>query len=173
MIERARVVVLGTALAFALASCTEHIDGGGCRYESYPGVATIISIRPSATPAVGCSDPVDIVYRFTPDDPEVARNYEQQSYADDDRLFSDVGGMHRSLHVSDKLGSSGYLRVPRSLANELELLGNVPYPAERAEEVGSGVCFPVLYTWTAIRAAFDDIPYEQVIKKERCSFPSK
>jgi hypothetical protein len=124
------------AASLLLASCTEDSPGGPCEYAGYPGTATIVSVTPDISAGRPCSSSVNIVYDFTPDDPDARDRYLFPARPDTGRIF--------------RVGTSVLDDSPPLQWTEREgLTAGSEHPCIRLEIV-KGTCNPVVFEFTGL-----------------------
>lgn len=124
--------ILAFFVLYSFSGCGESGVGGGCEYNYYAGSLKIVSMT-AASQNMTCDNPIEIVYDFILDDPNMANDYVHKD-------FSDIG-------IYDSV--SNLVNIPNIESKKMiEYLGlkvGDTFKATRVEEIGSGTCVPVTY----------------------------
>ena len=124
------------SLAFYIFACTGTTSntpvGGPCTYNDIPGTATIIS-NTTPTNSNSCfNNPVEVVYNFTPTDPNAVNNYRFSNWPDTSQIFLIYG-----------------LNPSSSCAASQNLITGSTHSAIRKEGLTGG-CTPVVFEITDV-----------------------
>ncbi len=110
--------------------------GGPCEYTDIYGQATITEIREADPKAYNCKDAVEVIFTFTPDDPQARNHYRFPGWPDNGLRFTVGAGMN----------------PPKTWAQNRGLLKGTMHRCIRSEII-RGACTPVVFTFPDIDLA--------------------
>ena len=123
------VILVVSALLGGCGSSDDDPIGQDCRYVEVPGVAVIVAVDDAPETAYNCTnDPVEVLFDFTPDDPDAPQFYQYPEVPDTDRQLTVGAGMNPAREWVEAKGLT--------VGSE---------HACRRQELVEGACTPVLF----------------------------
>jgi len=89
---------------FSFAEDISNIDGGSCSYVDTYGKAEIISIKQAGPESYNCKNAVEVLFNFTPDDPNAIKHYKMYNWPDTNRKLTVSAGINPSREMVEKKG---------------------------------------------------------------------
>ena len=132
-------ITLLISMIFIFAGCADsdnndNFEGGPCEYVKISGTATITSIVDASDDAYNCdNEPVEVLFDFVPDDPDVTNDY----------LFPNTSDSGRYLRVGEGQNP------PRNYMNDKGIIVGSSHNCVR-NEILNGTCTPVFFQFPEI-----------------------
>ena len=171
-------VILSTVFLYSCGSSSTPDFSAACEYKTYEGTAEITVVQKSSAQGRACDNPVDIIYNFTPDDPNDVNNYVHKDFADNNIICQGIwcGGL--AIYVDSivpnpntgliKITQEYYIPVSQEWADQMGLYKNSIHRAQRIEQVAGGNCPTVSFEWPDITSTLEAMTEEQRLAVPDC-----